>query len=122
MWMPVDDAARLVIASSLTTENGGPFTVVAATPTRWRAQLDGLRELGIKFLPTSDWVSLVRASESEEHEVILNFLGLDGYDDGADELPGSNPADHGGLLTGPALSAESLYRYCEAMLRQESSL
>jgi len=123
MWMPVDEAARLVIASSLTTENGGPFTVVATEPTQWRAQLDGLRELGIEFLPNRDWVSLLRASESEEHEVILNFLGADGYDDGTDgagELPPSNPADHGGLLIGPTLNAESLYRHCEAMLRQEA--
>jgi len=109
------------LASSLTTENGGPFTVVAAEPTRWRAQVDGLRELGIKFLPDSDWVSLLRASESDEHEVILNFLGLDGYDDGAEELPRSDPADHGELLMGPALSSESLYRYCESVLRQEAS-
>jgi amino acid adenylation domain-containing protein/thioester reductase-like protein len=121
MWMPVDEAARLVIASSLMTENGGPFTVVTAEPTRWRAQLDGLSGLGIKFLPDSDWVSLVRASESEEHEVILNFLGLDGYDNGAEELPRRNPADHGGLLMGPSLSSESLYRYCETVLRQEAS-
>jgi thioester reductase-like protein len=121
MLMPVDEAARLVIASSLSTENGGPFTVVAAEPTRWRAQLDGLRELGIEFLPTRDWVGLLRASNSEEHEVILSFLGLDGYDDGAaGRLPPSNPADHGGLLIGPALSTETLYRHCEAMLRQEA--
>jgi amino acid adenylation domain-containing protein/thioester reductase-like protein len=120
-WMPVDEAARLVIASSVTTENGGPFTVVATQQTRWRAQLDGLRELGIKFLPTSEWVSLLRANESEEHEVILNFMGLDGYEDDADELPHRDPADHGVLLTGPALSAESLYRYCETVLRQVAS-
>jgi amino acid adenylation domain-containing protein/thioester reductase-like protein len=120
MLMPVDEAARLVIASSLSTENGGPFTVVAAEPTRWRAQLDGLRELGIEFVPTRDWAALLRASRSEEHEVILSFLGLDGYDDGAAPLPPSNPADHGGILTGPALSAETLYRHCEAMLRQQA--
>jgi hypothetical protein len=53
--------------------------------------------------------------------VILSFLGLDGYDDGAaGRLPPSNPADHGGLLIGPALSTETLYRHCEAMLRQEA--
>ncbi|MGD0066707.1 MAG: amino acid adenylation domain-containing protein, partial [Streptosporangiaceae bacterium] len=121
MWMPVDEAARLVIGSSLTTENGGPLTVVPAEPTRWRARLDGLRELGIKFLPDSEWVSLLRASKSEENEVVLNFLGMDGYDDGAEELPESNPADHGGLLIGAALSPESLYRYCETVLRQEAS-
>jgi len=119
--MPVDEAARLVIGSSLTTENGGPLTVVPAEPTRWRARLDGLRELGIKFLPDSEWVSLLRASKSEENEVVLNFLGMDGYDDGAEELPESNPADHGGLLIGAALSPESLYRYCETVLRQEAS-
>ena len=118
MWMPVDEAARLVIASSLATANGGPVTVVAAEQTHWRAQLDGLRDLGIKFLPTSEWVSLLRASESEEHEVILNFLGLDGYDDAAGELPSRDPAEHGGLLAGPALSPDSLYRYCEAILSQ----
>jgi amino acid adenylation domain-containing protein/thioester reductase-like protein len=120
MWMPVDEAARLVIGSSLTTENGGPLTVVPAEPTQWRARLDGLRELGIKFLPDGEWVSLLRASESEENEVVLNFLGMDGYDDGTEDLPESDPADHGGLLTGAALSQESLYRYCETVLRQEA--
>jgi amino acid adenylation domain-containing protein/thioester reductase-like protein len=121
MWMPVDEAARLVIASALATENGGLFTVVTPERIRWRAQLDGLRELGIKFLPDSEWVSLLRASESEEHEVILNFLGLDGYDNGTEELSRGDAPDHGRLLMGPALSSESLYRYCETVLRKESS-
>jgi hypothetical protein len=92
-----------------------PAPPTARTPerTRWRAQLDGLRELGIKFLPDSEWVSLLRASDSEEHEVILNFPGMDGYDNGGEELSRANAPDHGGLLMGPALSPESLYRYCE---------
>jgi thioester reductase-like protein len=122
MWVPVDEAARLVITSSLTTENGGPFTVVAAEPTSWRAHIDGLRDLGIEFLPTREWASLLRGSESEEHEVILAMLGLDGYDYDVGTSPPpapGNPADHGGVLTGPALSKESLYRYCAAILSQE---
>jgi myxalamid-type nonribosomal peptide synthetase MxaA len=117
MWMPVDEAARLVIETSLRRPDGGQFSVVTdGGAASLLGMVDMVREAGypIGVKPVPEWVDDLRARGSEENEVVLTVLGMAG---GGQDLAGveivilEDPASFGELLTGPGVDASTLGKY-----------
>jgi nonribosomal peptide synthetase DhbF len=80
MWISVDEAARLVIATSRSNREGGTFSVVTPETNSWRSVLDVVQKSGfdITIQTTAEWADSVRAGGSAEHEVVLSVLDLAG--------------------------------------------
>ncbi|WP_433337823.1 amino acid adenylation domain-containing protein [Spirillospora sp. CA-294931] len=115
MWMPVDGAARAVTGAALADPDGGPFTVVTeGGPITLRGMVEVVRAAGVPVAlnPVAEWVEKVRAAGSEENEVMLGVLGLNGeFDPGGEHVVYEDPAGFGGLIEGPRVSAETIGRY-----------
>jgi len=116
MWIPVDEAARLVIATSLSRPDGGPFSVVTPETNSWRSALEVVKNSGfdIAINPTAVWVDCLRAGGSAEHEVVLSVLagGLDlGATNSEPVVVFEDPASFGGQIMGPHIDASTLRRY-----------
>jgi thioester reductase-like protein len=119
MWIPVDEAARLVIATSLSRPDSGPFSVVTAGgPISLLDMVEVIRGEGfpVTIEPVADWVDQVRASGDEENEVVLGILGLADSRLDLGRTAGvhvvySDPASFGELITGPRLQISTLCRY-----------
>ena len=117
MWIPVDGAARLTVATSLQRPDAGPLSVVPADgPTSLHAMVETIKGEGFPVViePVADWVEQVRASGGEESEVVLGILGLSGSDlDQVEDVHVvyEDPARFGELVTGPSLETSTLRRY-----------
>jgi amino acid adenylation domain-containing protein/thioester reductase-like protein len=118
MWIPVDEAARLVIATSLRRPDGGRFSVVTdGGAASLLGLVDMVREAGfpIGVKPAGEWVDHLRAAGSEENEVVLTVMGMAGAGQG--DLAGAeivifeDPESFGELLTGPQVDVSTLGRY-----------
>jgi amino acid adenylation domain-containing protein len=117
MWIPVDEAARLVISASGAELDASRFSVVTPEPTTWRDVMDMVRAAGFQIMlkPADEWAEQVGASDSEEHHVVLSAIALSGAErdtrwDG-DFTVYEDPEAFGQLLTGPSLDAATLNRY-----------
>lgn len=119
MWIPVDEAARLVISTSLAEPEASRFSVVTPEPTTWRDVMGLVRAAGFQIMLKSagEWAEQVRASDSEEHHVVLSTIALSGDDRDArwddDFTVYEDPEAFGQLLTGPSLDAATLNRYLQ---------
>jgi amino acid adenylation domain-containing protein/thioester reductase-like protein len=124
MWIPVDEAARLVIATSLSRPNGGPFSVVTAGgPVSLSGMAAVIKDAGFLVTrePTADWVDRVkRSAAAEENEVILAVLGMaSGAPDPVDTpeviFIYDDPAEFGELITGPNVDVSIIRRYLSGL-------
>jgi len=117
MWIPADEAARMVIANSREHPNGGPYSVVTTEITRWRDVVTLVKDAGyeVTVKPISEWVKVVEAGDSAEHQVILSTFGLDGFGEDVvwdtDITVYDDPAAFGALLTGSSVGVPSVHRW-----------
>jgi nonribosomal peptide synthetase DhbF len=119
MWIPVDEAAQLVVAATRSDPDGGPLSVVTSEVSSWRGLLETVRSAGfdIAVKPIGEWADCLAAGSSEEHEVMLSVLELAAFDHGIGEASGEplvlfeDPARFGGLVTGNHVDASVLHRY-----------
>jgi nonribosomal peptide synthetase DhbF len=118
MWIPVDEAARLVVATSLHDPNGGPFSVVTPQTNAWHDVLEVARDSGFDIVikPTAEWVDFARAANSAENEVILGVLDMAGGLDLTEANPEpavlfDDPAKFGEQIMGSHVSAASVRSY-----------
>jgi thioester reductase-like protein len=116
-WVPVDEAARLLIADSCSRLDGGRFSLLTPEATSWSSIVGLLRDAGyaMPVKPNPEWAKTVRAYGSEENNLVLETLGLDGDpEDGAEE---NNEVDlddalaFGEVLTVPQVSEQTVLRY-----------
>jgi amino acid adenylation domain-containing protein/thioester reductase-like protein len=121
MWMPVDEAARLVVAASRDERRSGPYAIVTeGGPITMHEMVDVVRSGGVpvQVKPVAEWVEQVRATGSEEHEVVLSILGLaDAELDPAlitgERVIYEDPASFGGVLTGARTEPSIIHRYLD---------
>jgi len=121
MWIPVDEAARLLVSASQAKPDGGRFSIVTPQPTSFRSLVELLASAGfpIALMPVGEWAEQLWASSSEEHHVILSILGLRGAEldprwEGGYTVY-EDPEAFGELITGRSLDAATLNRYLEKM-------
>jgi nonribosomal peptide synthetase DhbF len=120
MWIPVDEAARLVVQATVSDPDCGPHSVVTDEPTAWSSviRLCVESDLGTVVSPPAQWSELVRRGGSAENEVMLSVIGLDepeGEQDEAPSAPYGDPAAFGRVLSGPRVSDASLLAFLRAV-------
>ena len=112
MWIPVDDAARLVVGASLRSPDGGPLSVITPETKSWRGTLEMLQKAGVDIAvkPPAEWADELRATDTEEYEVILGVIG----DAGRDREPivvFEDWASFGERIVGPHVDEQTLRRH-----------
>jgi nonribosomal peptide synthetase DhbF len=125
MWIPVDEAARLVVATSLRRPDGGPLSVVTAGgPISLHGMLDVVRDAGfpVAVEPAALWAKQLAMAGAEENEVVLSLLDLAGAGAGLGHAPGpqvlyEDPEGFGELVTGPRLDPSTIRRYLLSLHR-----
>jgi nonribosomal peptide synthetase DhbF len=121
MWIPVDEAARLLVSASQAKPAGGRFSIVTPQPTTFSGLVELLTSAGfqIALKPAGEWAELLWASSSEEHHVILSILGLRGAERDPRWEGGytvyEDPEAFGEVITGHSLDVATLNRYLERM-------
>jgi thioester reductase-like protein len=115
MWIPVDEAARLVVRTTLEDPDAGLYSVVTDEATAWSAVVRLCVESGLATVTSpAHWAELVRRGGSAENEVILRLNGLDERESEQDDEPDApygDPAAFGRVVTGPRVSDASLLAF-----------
>jgi hypothetical protein len=119
MWIPVDEAARLVVAASRSRPDSGPMSVVTdGGPISLHGMIEMVRDAGfpVTIEPAALWAKQLTAAGGAEDEVVLSLLNLAGAgqglgQDGTPHKLYEDPASFGGILTGPRLDPSIVRRY-----------
>ena len=124
MWIPVDEAARPVIATGLSRPNAGPLSVTEGGPISLPGMLEDVRYAGFPLMvePVADWAARLGAAGAAENEVVLSLLGLAdaGAHSGESSRPQvlyEDPAGFGELITGPPVAESTIRRYLSSLAR-----
>ncbi|MGH3813941.1 MAG: amino acid adenylation domain-containing protein [Pseudonocardiaceae bacterium] len=77
-WIPVDEAARLLVAPSPGPEHGGSFVLTTHRRVRLSEIIELAREIGhnIELKPTAEWLRDLASRSVEEHEVLASALRI----------------------------------------------
>ncbi|MGH3972030.1 MAG: non-ribosomal peptide synthetase [Pseudonocardiaceae bacterium] len=75
-WIPVDEAARLLVGPSPGPEHGGLFVLTAQRPVRLAEIIELARRIGydIEFKSTQEWLRDLASRSVEEHEILASAL------------------------------------------------
>jgi thioester reductase-like protein len=120
-WLPVDEAARLLVEPYPGPEDGGSFVLTSQHQISLSEVIELARRMGhkIEYRSTHEWRRDLVSRSVEEHEVLASALDTDTVNDALDE--GLSAPQHGVSLDGfvPVIARgvtdEILHLYLRAM-------
>jgi thioester reductase-like protein len=89
-WVPVDEAARVLVDAAREHRSGGLFRLTTEAPVRLRELVDVARKGGydVELKPLAAWTSDLAARSPEAHEVLMSLFG-----DASSEQEARRPAE-----------------------------
>ncbi|MGH4018126.1 MAG: thioester reductase domain-containing protein [Pseudonocardiaceae bacterium] len=120
-WIPVDEAARLLLGHHPGLEHGGSFVLTTLRPVCLTEIVEHARRIGheIECKPAPEWRRDLASRSVAEHEVLTSALSFDSVGDQLDEsisVPGDDTAFDGFVpIVARGVTEQVLSRYLHAM-------
>jgi amino acid adenylation domain-containing protein/thioester reductase-like protein len=120
-WIPVDEAARLLVSPDHDPENSGSFVLTSPRQVRFLEIVDEIRKTGcqIECKPVAEWCREAASRSVEQYEMLALVLGIYSANgmlgDNVPDLQGRSPFDGFVPILARGVTEQILQRYLHAI-------